>query len=81
MIGLPGRTRGHAAVAVDAGDRWVLHAGDCFHHRARLDGTGRTPRSPAALEYLVAADWSALEGNRRRLAELHARERGRPAFS
>ena len=25
-----GHTRGHACVAVDAGHRWVLHAGDAF---------------------------------------------------
>ena len=25
LISLPGHTRGHACVAVDAGHRWVLH--------------------------------------------------------
>jgi glyoxylase-like metal-dependent hydrolase (beta-lactamase superfamily II) len=28
LISLPGHTRGHACLAVDAGHRWVLHCGD-----------------------------------------------------
>jgi glyoxylase-like metal-dependent hydrolase (beta-lactamase superfamily II) len=30
LIPLPGHTRGHAGLAMDAGDRWILHCGDAF---------------------------------------------------
>lgn len=34
LIPLAGHTRGHSGVAVDLGDRWLLHAGDAiFFHR------------------------------------------------
>ena len=32
LVSLPGHTRGHACIAVDAGNRWVLHCGDAFYH-------------------------------------------------
>jgi glyoxylase-like metal-dependent hydrolase (beta-lactamase superfamily II) len=32
LVSPPGHTRGHTCVAVDAGHRWVLHAGDAFYH-------------------------------------------------
>src|SRR5205823_4708337 len=35
LIPLAGHTRGHAAVAVETGEGWLLHAGDAyFHHGA-----------------------------------------------
>ncbi len=72
MIGLPGHTRGHAAVAVDAGTHWVLHAGDAFYHHGQIDGTGDAPKSLTAMERAVAADWPKVRGNHRRLTRLHA---------
>lgn len=44
---MPGHTRGHAAVAVDAGYRWVLHCGDAFYHPGTIDGKSRVPPSTA----------------------------------
>ena len=41
LISLPGHTRGHACIAVDAGHRWVLHCGDAFYHYGTLDGHPR----------------------------------------
>ncbi|MFE1753139.1 MBL fold metallo-hydrolase [Streptomyces anandii] len=72
MIALPGHTRGHAAVAVDAGSHWVLHAGDSFYHHGQIDGTGRVPKSLTAMERAVASDWSQVRGNHHRLTELQA---------
>ena len=69
LIALPGHTRGHAAVAVDAGDRWVFHAGDAFFHRCQLVG-GKAPLAIAALERGVAHDWAKVRANHRKLAEL-----------
>jgi glyoxylase-like metal-dependent hydrolase (beta-lactamase superfamily II) len=70
LLSLPGHTRGHAAVAVDTGDRWVLHVGDAFYDHGQIDGTGRTPRTLIALERLVAYDWQRVQENHARLAEL-----------
>lgn len=70
LINLPGHTRGHAAVAVDAGDRWILHAGDSFYHRGQLDGTGTAPRALRLMERAVAFDWKKAQANHQRLSEL-----------
>lgn len=70
LIGLPGHTRGHAAVAVDAGDHWILHAGDAFYHRGQIDGSADVPRSLLAMERAVAHDWRTVRANHERLSEL-----------
>lgn len=72
LISLPGHTRGHAAVAVDAGDRWILHAGDSFYHRGQLDGSGTVPRALRLMERSVAFDWQRVQANHLRLSELWA---------
>jgi glyoxylase-like metal-dependent hydrolase (beta-lactamase superfamily II) len=72
LIALPGHTRGHAAVAVDAGDRWILHAGDAFYHRGQIDGTTPVPRLLVASERMIAHDRDLVRANHARLAELWA---------
>jgi len=54
LVSLPGHTRGHACVAVDAGQRWILHCGDAFYHRSTLDGQSAAPRLWRASETLIA---------------------------
>jgi glyoxylase-like metal-dependent hydrolase (beta-lactamase superfamily II) len=73
LISLPGHSRGHAAVAVDTGDRWLLHAGDAFYHRGTLDGRSRVPAIVRAGETLLAYDLKKVRDNHARLAELHQR--------
>ena len=70
LLSLPGHTRGHACVAVDAGHRWVLHAGDAFYHHGTLDGTP-LPRALRAMESTVAFDRKTVRANHARLAELY----------
>ncbi|QUQ63914.1 MBL fold metallo-hydrolase [Kutzneria sp. CA-103260] len=70
LIPLSGHSRGHAAVAVDAGTHWVLHVGDAFFHRHQITRAGRTPLGLAALERMVAHDWRKVQGNHRQLAAL-----------
>ncbi|MFE6925575.1 MBL fold metallo-hydrolase [Nocardia sp. NPDC057663] len=72
LITLPGHSRGHAAVAVDAGDRWVLHVGDSFYHHGQLDGSGSAPRAITAMERVIAYDWKKVKANHERLSELWA---------
>lgn len=71
LIALPGHTRGHAAVAVDAGDHWVLHAGDAFYHRGQVDGSGSAPATLRTMERAVAHDWDMVQANHDRLAGLY----------
>jgi len=66
MISLPGHTRGHACVAVDAGHRWLLHCGDSFFHHGTADGSAAMPRALAAFEWAVGFD-------REMVREKHAR--------
>ncbi|GAA2678144.1 MULTISPECIES: MBL fold metallo-hydrolase [Actinosynnema] len=71
LVPLPGHTRGHAAVAVDAGSRLVLHAGDAFYDHRTLTGGGTPPLALRAQERAVAHDHRLLRANQERLAELH----------
>jgi glyoxylase-like metal-dependent hydrolase (beta-lactamase superfamily II) len=74
LVSLPGHTRGHACVAVDAGHRWVLHAGDAFYHYGTLDGHSHVPRALTAMESMVAWDLKKVRDNHARLAELYQRQ-------
>jgi glyoxylase-like metal-dependent hydrolase (beta-lactamase superfamily II) len=71
LISLPGHTKGHACVAVDAGHRWVLHAGDAFYHYGTLDRRSHVPRALTTMETLIADDRKKMRDNHSRLAELH----------
>ncbi|WP_394830243.1 MBL fold metallo-hydrolase [Pendulispora rubella] len=71
LIPLPGHTRGHAAVAIDAGHRWIFHAGDAFYDQSIVTGIGREPLILTVQEWFVAHDWARVRRNHERLAELH----------
>lgn len=73
LVPTPGHTRGHAAVAVDAGHRWVLHCGDAFYHPGTIDGRCRVPGVLSAQETLFAFDRNRLRTNQERLRELYQR--------
>jgi len=74
LISLPGHSRGHACVAVDAGHRWVLHCGDAFYYRGTIDKRSAVPRQLTIAESLIAFDRKLLRDNQSRLAELYARQ-------
>jgi glyoxylase-like metal-dependent hydrolase (beta-lactamase superfamily II) len=73
LISLPGHTRGHACVAVDAGHRWVLHCDDGYFHYGTVDGTAAMPRALAAFESVTASDRKMVRQNHARLTELYRR--------
>jgi glyoxylase-like metal-dependent hydrolase (beta-lactamase superfamily II) len=73
LIPLPGHTRGHAGVAVDAGHRWVLHSGDAFYDAAILDGHSHEAPMLAAQANLTAFNRAQMQDNHARLAELFGR--------
>lgn len=74
LIPMTGHSRGHAGVAVDAGHRWVLHAGDAFYHRGMVDRQTPVPRLLRVQEKLTVFDRKQLLANKDRLAELHSRQ-------
>ncbi|OBB99518.1 hypothetical protein A5784_22295 [Mycobacterium sp. 852013-50091_SCH5140682] len=73
LISLPGHTRGHAAVAIDAGHRWIFHAGDAFYHPGTVDRRSRVPWALRAQDVLVNYDRKQLRDNQDRLSELYLR--------
>lgn len=73
LIALPGHTRGHAGVAVDAGHRWILHAGDAFYHHGSIDGQHRVPAGVRLMEKAFAHNRKQVRDNHARLSELYRR--------
>jgi glyoxylase-like metal-dependent hydrolase (beta-lactamase superfamily II) len=74
LVPMPGHTRGHTCVAVDAGHRWVLHCGDAFYHRGTLDGKSPVPRVLRMQESLIAYDRNKVRDNHARLTELYRQQ-------
>jgi len=75
MLPLPGHTRGHAAIAVRIGGRWLVHAGDAYFFRDEMAKHPRCPIGLAAFQRLIAWDNRARVENQARLRQL-AREHG-----
>nr|WP_090280118.1 MBL fold metallo-hydrolase [Mycolicibacterium komanii]CRL76229.1 Zn-dependent hydrolase [Mycolicibacterium komanii] len=73
LISLPGHTRGHACVAVDAGHRWLLHCGDAFYHPDTIGGPPRIAPALAAFEKVAAFNRKQVRDNHARLTELYRR--------
>ncbi|MBO0876996.1 MAG: MBL fold metallo-hydrolase [Pseudonocardia sp.] len=76
LVPLAGHTRGHAGVAVDTGDGWLLNAGDSYFFHGELDAVPHCPPGLAMFESLMQAERRARLDNQRRLRELVA-EHGR----
>ncbi len=77
LVPLAGHTRGHAGVAVQSDDGWLLHAGDAYFHRFEMDPDAR--RCPPALDLfqrVLAVDDSARLENQERLRHLAAENAG-----
>ncbi|MEW2550060.1 MBL fold metallo-hydrolase [Streptomyces sp. NPDC047002] len=73
LVPMPGHSRGHTGVAVDTGERWLLHCGDAFYHWGTLDGRARVPVPVRLMERAAAHRHRLLLENQERLAELHRR--------
>jgi glyoxylase-like metal-dependent hydrolase (beta-lactamase superfamily II) len=76
LVPLAGHSRGHAGVAVDTGDGWLLHAGDAYFFSGEADpAEPRCPPGQALAEALVQTERRARLDNQQRLREL-ARDHG-----
>ena len=74
LVSLPGHTRRHACIAVDAGHRWVLQCGDAFYHPGTIDGQSKVPGPIKVIEPLLAFDRKKVADNHARLTELYRRQ-------
>jgi glyoxylase-like metal-dependent hydrolase (beta-lactamase superfamily II) len=72
LVPLFGHTRGHTGVAIRDGDRWLLHAGDAYFHRATLTDDAARPLGLKLFERFDAFDPRRRDRNALRLRELHA---------
>lgn len=71
LVPVVGHTRGHCAVAVRAGGRWLLHAGDAYFFHAEVHAD--EPRCPPGLrlfQRVVAWNDPLRRKNQQRLREL-----------
>jgi glyoxylase-like metal-dependent hydrolase (beta-lactamase superfamily II) len=71
IVPVVGHTRGHAAIAVDTGKGWLLHAGDAYFFHGEMDA--QNPRCTPALagfQRVIAMDNDARLRNQARLREL-----------
>ena len=77
MVPLPGHTWGHAGVAVDTGEGWILNAGDAYFYRGEMD-LERPHCSPglAAYQALMEVDRGKRLANQHRLRELKRQAAG-----
>jgi glyoxylase-like metal-dependent hydrolase (beta-lactamase superfamily II) len=76
LVPLVGHTRGHCAVAIDTGAKWLVHAGDAYFFRDEM--LPDRPRCPPALRIFqerMGIDRFDMSRNKERL-RLLARERG-----
>jgi glyoxylase-like metal-dependent hydrolase (beta-lactamase superfamily II) len=71
LVPLPGHTLGHAGVAIDTGDGWLLHGGDAWFYYAELD-LDEPWCTPGLRLYqtMMEKDRPARLENQRRLREL-----------
>lgn len=73
LIPLIGHTVGHCGVAVRAGDRWILHAGDAFFHHAEIESPPSCPLGLRIFQRMMAMLERIRLQNQHRLREV-ARE-------
>ena len=55
LVPMHGHTRGHSAIVVGTGDRWLVHAGDAYFHHDTVHGHG-TPFGFAVFERAMQMD-------------------------
>jgi glyoxylase-like metal-dependent hydrolase (beta-lactamase superfamily II) len=69
LVPLPGHTLGHAGVAVNTSNGWLLHAGDAYFHKDELEG-GSGSFMLRLFQRINAMDWEQRNANLARLVEL-----------
>ncbi|MEL6470920.1 MAG: MBL fold metallo-hydrolase [Cyanobacteria bacterium J06623_4] len=71
LIPLPGHTHGHAGIAIQTSQGWLLHAGDAYFHRNELNHYAPTcPLGLRLFQRLLATDYRDVLRNQQRLRHL-----------
>jgi len=71
LVPLVGHTAGHAGVAVQADDGWLLHAGDAYFFHAEMNTNNvRCPLGLRAYQAMMEVDRRARLNNQQRLRDL-----------
>ncbi len=74
LVPLVGHSAGHAGVAINTGERWLLHCGDAYFFHAEVETPPRCPPGLRAFQSLTNADGKQRRANQERLRELAARD-------
>lgn len=74
MIPLHGHTAGHAGFAINAGDGWLLHAGDAYLHHGEIAAPPVAGGGLRAYHRLNSIDEDLRRANVARLAQLATRQ-------
>jgi glyoxylase-like metal-dependent hydrolase (beta-lactamase superfamily II) len=71
LIPLVGHTRGHAGIAIETSNGWLLHAGDAYFYRDEM-GTSKPTCTPGlrAYQWFMEVDRKARRHNQERLRAL-----------
>ena len=78
MVPLPGHTWGHAGVAVEQGDGWVLNAGDAYFYRGEMDlERPRCTPGLRAYQTMMEVDREQRLSNQARLRDLKRDQGGK----
>jgi glyoxylase-like metal-dependent hydrolase (beta-lactamase superfamily II) len=70
LIPLPGHTAGHAGIALNTPDGWLLHCGDAYFHRDEVATPHSCPPGLAVFEAVMNESTKTRKHNQERLREL-----------
>jgi len=72
LVPLLGHSRGHTGVAVNAGERWLLHCGDAYFNHGEMATPPSCPPGLRVFQRVLSSDNGARVANAERLRELAA---------
>jgi glyoxylase-like metal-dependent hydrolase (beta-lactamase superfamily II) len=70
MVPLPGHTPGHAGVAIDTPEGWLLNAGDAYFYRHEMDPVPRSTPGLSGYQRMMETDRDTRLANQERVCRL-----------
>src|SRR5919112_4897266 len=70
MIPLPGHTMGHAGIAIDTPEGWLLNAGDAYFYRHEMDPVPRSTPGLSGYQRMMETDRDTRLANQERVRRL-----------
>lgn len=72
LVALRGHSAGHSGIAIHTNERWLLHCGDAYMHRATVrDDAGTVPIGIRAFQRLVAETFGEFAETQRALRDVN----------